>query len=232
MVGFQPHDEIQFCHERPFVTLFNSQKNWPSILWCCLYLKWKRLVLVVVNLEFFFLSTNFWNMHSNHFWNVVVRCVSTVFKIWPVDNSQKDHFLGTIYFSIVEKWLEDKKRNKKKLMIKNCPNNYCFKIKFLLCTNVKNWLKLTVIKWHGQCTKIETFQGKLFFQIILSVLWPQVEKCNSFLYNFANFFPSSSLSHSNLRSQRSHSFSMLSCILCVWNNNACLQIVTSLNCIW
>ena len=117
-------------------------------------------------------------------------------------------------------------------MIKNCPNNYCFKIKFLLCTNVKNWLKLTVIKWHGQCTKIETFQGKLFFQIILSVLWPQVEKCNSFLYNFANFFPSSSLSHSNLRSQRSHSFSMLSCILCVWNNNACLQIVTSLNCIW
>ena len=28
-----------------------------------------------------------------------------------------------------------------------------------------------------------------FFQIILSVLWPQVEKCNSFLYNFANFFP-------------------------------------------
>ena len=59
----------------------------------------------------------------------------------------------------------------------------------MLWTNVKNWLKLTVIKWHGQCTKIETFQGKLFFQIILSVLWPQVEKCNSFLYNFANFFP-------------------------------------------
>ena len=56
---------------------------------------------------------------------------------------------------------------------------------FLLCTNGKNWLKLTVIKLHGQCTKIETFQGKTFFHdhrfIILSVLWPQVEKCNFFV---------------------------------------------------
>ena len=56
---------------------------------------------------------------------------------------------------------------------------------FLLCTNGKNWLKLTVIKWHGQCTKIETFQGKTFFHdhrfIILSVLWPQVEKCKFFV---------------------------------------------------
>ena len=171
-------------------------------------------------------------MHSNHFWNVVVRCVSTVFKIWPVDNSQKDHFLGTIYFSIVEKWLEDKKRNKKKLMIKNCPNDYCFKIKFLLCTNVKNWLKLTVIKWHGQCTKIETFQGKLFFKSFSRFFGQKLKNAILFCTTLLIFFPSSSLSHSNLRSQRSHSFSMLSCILCVWNNNACLQIVTSLNCIW
>ena len=59
MVGFQPHDEIQFCHERPFVTLFNSQKTDQVFYGVALYLKWKRLVLVVVNLEFFFLPTNF-----------------------------------------------------------------------------------------------------------------------------------------------------------------------------
>ena len=53
MVGFQPHDEIQFCHERPFVTLFNSQKTDQVFYGVALYLKWKRLVLVVVNLEFF-----------------------------------------------------------------------------------------------------------------------------------------------------------------------------------
>ena len=75
-------------------------------------------------------------------------------------------------------------------MIKNCPNNYCFKIKFfLLCTNVKNWLKLTVIKWHGQCTKIETFQGKLFFKSFCRFFGHKLKNAILFCTTLLIFFP-------------------------------------------
>ena len=58
-----------------------------------------------------------------------------------------------------------------------------------------------------------------FFQIILSVLWSQVEKCNSFLYNFANFFPPPRFLIVTWEVKEAIHFQCYH-VFCVWNNNA------------
>ena len=64
---------------------------------------------------------------------------------------------------------------------------------FFCVVQTEKMVEMSVIKWHGQCTKIETFQGETFLYFndhFVGAFWPPVEKCNFqvWLKNFCRRF--------------------------------------------